>query len=64
MFKLEFATDNAAFDDNPGHEAARILREIAAKLDRGDDLGGGPVRDSNGNKVGRWELTPYTGKRG
>jgi len=34
MFKLEFATDNAAFDDgNRINEAARILREIADKME-------------------------------
>lgn len=54
MFKLEFATDSAAFDNgNREVEAARILREIIAKMEAGSE--GGPVRDLNGNTIGRWE---------
>lgn len=54
---LDIRTDNAAFQGD--HEAdstecARILRDIASKLDRGDR--GGPVRDCNGNRVGSWTL--------
>lgn len=63
MFKIEFSTDNAAFDDAPASEVARILRKIARQVEQGDPLGGGPVHDANGNRVGHWELTPYTGKR-
>lgn len=59
MFKLHFDTDNAAFSDDPANEAARILREIADKLERGESLGGGPIRDANGNRVGHWEMTPF-----
>lgn len=60
MFKLEFEVTNAAFDDgNRVHEAARILRAIAAKLENGDQVGGGAVLDVNGNRVGHWEMTPF-----
>lgn len=52
MFKCNFETDNAAFDDAPASETAR-------KIEQGDDLGGGPIHDVNGNRVGYWELTPY-----
>ncbi len=58
-FKAEFDTDNAAFDDAPASEAARILREIARKIEQGEDLGGGKIKDVNGNTIGHWELTPY-----
>lgn len=63
MFKMDFATDNAAFDDMPATESARILREIARKIETGEQLGGGPIRDANGNRIGHWELTPYRDKR-
>jgi hypothetical protein len=56
-FKLKIATDNAAFaeDGNDGkNELARILREIAEKLESGYDCGS--ARDGNGNKVGEWSV--------
>ena len=56
MFKMEFATDNAAFDDMPATECARILRDIARKIETGERLDGGPIRDINGNRIGHWEL--------
>jgi hypothetical protein len=57
-FRLEIATDNAAFDDAPAVELARILRELADRVEEaeaGDVL---PVRDLNGNRVGsaHWEM--------
>lgn len=50
MFTLSFKTDNAAFDDDPTPEIARILREIAQKVDAGIDEGA--VYDINGNRIG------------
>jgi hypothetical protein len=50
---IEFETDNAAFeDDSLCPEIARILGELARKIesyDRPDDM---KVYDVNGNKVG------------
>lgn len=57
---LEIECDNAAFDDHPSDEIARILRGVA------DDFAGygrpgrreirtGSLRDINGNRVGRFE---------
>lgn len=54
MFELKFDTDNAAFTDDCAAECARILREIADKLEAGKN--GGPVMDYNGNGVGMWDL--------
>ena len=66
MFTCKIKTDNAAFasaeysgdregDSTPcKHEVARILRDIAAKLEWGNDCGN--CRDYNGNTVGTWEL--------
>lgn len=60
MFKLQFATDNAAFDDEArGPEAARILRQIAENIETGAQLGGGPIKCANGHTIGHWEQTPF-----
>ena len=51
-------TDNAAFEDDPSSEVARILRQLIDRLTRGaaaDDLqeaDGIKLRDINGNMVG------------
>jgi hypothetical protein len=60
-FKLEVDCENAAFEEWQA-EIARILRELAHKLDQDDgrrDLGGGYLMDVNGNRVGDWRFT-YT----
>ena len=60
MFDLKIETGNAAFADDPG-ELARILRELADKLDgRFDPDAGisGGLRDANGNTVGQWRNEP------
>ena len=49
---IEFATDNASFEDgNDSPEA--IVRRIADRLANGH----GNIRDTNGNHIGRWEVT-------
>jgi len=59
-FRLEINTGNAAFDDEDlAPEVARILSELATKLDDGmysmnADV---PLYDVNGNRVGSWRLT-------
>lgn len=58
-FRLQFKTDNAAFADNPCEEAARILREVAGRLESHAMNGGYPygiARDLNGNRVGDWAM--------
>jgi hypothetical protein len=59
MFKIEFATDNAAFDDDGAGEVARILRAVADQVEAGG--GQGQARDYNGNTVGQWSLTEDEG---
>ena len=62
MLRIEFATDNAAFDDGATDETARILRYIASRIERGSHSG--PIRDANGNAIGRYELDrPGSGDR-
>jgi hypothetical protein len=54
-FWTSFNTRNAAFEDE-GHatETARILRDIADRIEDGDFAG--PVRDVNGNTIGSYLL--------
>lgn len=59
MFKVYINTDNAAFDteENPDGErleVARILRDIANKLENGKE--DGVAHDVNGNRVGEWSF--------
>lgn len=54
--KLEITMENAAFDGDPAHEAARILKEAAFKINNAP-IGnfhedGVPLMDGNGNRVG------------
>jgi hypothetical protein len=49
---VHFDTGNAAFSENAQWETARILREIAARIEQGNLYGF--ATDSNGNTVGEW----------
>lgn len=55
MFRLQIETGNAAFDDAPASEIARILRDLAGRIEcdgippKGDCW---HLRDVNGNRVG------------
>lgn len=55
MFKMEVRLGNAAFDEAPMSELARILRIVADALEAGTL--GAPVHDFNGNQVGRFDVT-------
>jgi hypothetical protein len=55
MFSLTMQTDNDAFSEHEPDEVARILKEIAYKLEGGET--NGDCRDINGNAVGAWVLT-------
>ena len=52
---IEIEMDNAAFEDSPASELARILRAIAAKVANGETEI--VARDINGNSVGSLEIT-------
>jgi hypothetical protein len=63
MFKIEFATRNAAFQEGceedhsatvSGFAVAEQLHKIAELVAEGGTYG--TVRDSNGSTVGSWEL--------
>lgn len=61
-FTLVMECDGQAFvgddDTDPGPEISRILTEVAARVDAGEDGpgNGGLLHDFNGNAVGRWDL--------
>ena len=56
MLKLKIDTDNLAFDQE-GQEVARILRDLADKLEHLDELQESqlPLRDLNWNTVGYYQ---------
>jgi hypothetical protein len=58
MLKLTIECGNAAFEDMPGAEVARILRAVADKVEgvRNGDRESGVCRDINGNFAGEWTL--------
>ena len=56
-FTCEIDMDNAAFDDTPATELARILEAIAERA-RDDGQTEDRVHDYNGNTVGQWEIKP------
>ncbi len=54
-FRLDITDmEDAAMDEYPREEVARILRETADKVENGTDYGN--LRDFNGNNVGHWDL--------
>lgn len=64
QFRLHVACDNAAFEDGMASELARILRDVAKRLERGEDCGSWTnVRDSNGNTVGAFALKSESAMR-
>jgi hypothetical protein len=56
--KIEFSLDNAAFEegDDAVDEVRQIFKEVLLRFAAGADAGS--VLDSNGNKVGEWEVQP------
>lgn len=55
-FALEIHMDSAAFADGEGAELYALLGDVRTVVAMG--LRGGIVRDSNGNRVGAWEIGP------
>jgi hypothetical protein len=55
--KLRLKGEGGAFAVRPASEIARILREVARRIEEdGDDEG--LLRDINGNRVGEWTVRP------
>ena len=62
MFTAKFKTGNAAFKDDPRPEIARILRDMADKIER-RGFYEGSARDADGNIIGEFVITfPKGGK--
>lgn len=54
---IYFDCDSTAFKGSWGSEAARILRGAARRIEDAESFDVGfPLRDSNGNRVGRFEI--------
>ena len=55
--RVQFNCDNAAFEDTPEFEVARILRHIADRIENGEATGlYQNAIDINGNIVGTFRL--------
>ena len=54
---LGMQLDNAAFEDDPGYEVSRILRELADKIEQRGLEDGMILWDVNGNRVGKLAVT-------
>jgi hypothetical protein len=57
---IKIETGNAAFEDYPELEIARLLREIADNAERGYSLNVS-IYDHNGNRVGNCEMVAGDG---
>ena len=59
-FRVNISTENATFEgDARNHETARILRDIAHRLEQGEAMDMyQTLLDSNGNDVGRCAFKP------
>ena len=51
---VEVAMDNAAFEDAIADELTKIFGQITTAA--GVGISSGTCRDSNGNRVGKWEI--------
>lgn len=49
-FELSLKTGNAAFEDQPASEIARIIKDAAERIENGEFEGN--LYDINGNRVG------------
>lgn len=56
--EILISTDNAAFEDSPASEVARILRELAERFED-DGIPPARLRDVNGNTCGTVEVRPF-----
>lgn len=53
IVRIEFHTDNAAFEDYRTLEIADILKDIAEIINNNYETEG-VIRDFNGNRIGTW----------
>lgn len=55
QFFCKIKCDNEAFSEYPATELARLLRKVASRIEGGEEAGF--CIDTNGNLVGRWDVT-------
>lgn len=58
MFKLWFDMGNAAFEDAGASECARILRDLADRIEESGGLDYVKIHDVNGNSIGELQMLP------
>ncbi len=57
LFNIAIEGDNAAFDDDARGETARILRDVAQRIESGEDANYyRTIRDINGNRIGAFRF--------
>lgn len=61
-FQLRINMDNAAFFPTYGPELARVLRDLAERLEDAAGNSSGTVRDLNGNTAGAFKITGAAGR--
>ena len=54
-FIVTIECDNAAFEDDPTCEVARLLRAVARRVEKDGENAGG-LADSNGNPCGNYQF--------
>lgn len=55
-FMLRIESGNDAVVQAPGYEIARILRDVATRVETSDTGVSAVVQDVNGNRVGFWKM--------
>ena len=55
MVRIEFNTENAAFEEGGIEEITRILLRLVQKIGAG--LEAGSILDVNGNRIGSWDIS-------
>jgi hypothetical protein len=61
IFNLYFSVENEAFEQSPSIEIARILRDIADRIEHSTKFDLSyyrTIRDLNGNDIGRYAIKP------
>lgn len=53
---VDIHSGNNALTSEPQAEAARLLREVADKIESGREGSTRPLRDINGGRVGSWSF--------
>ena len=52
--KIQFSTDNAAFDEYGEYQLEVIFERIIQRVNHGET--DGKIQDINGNNIGEWSL--------